>query len=285
METALNVQDIVDYYDFCQVDYEEFWQLNARLCMHYGYWDATTPNLGSALSAMNVHVASFGGVQPKDIVLDAGCGVGGSSIFLASQLECTTTGISLSNKQVAQCKDNAANHGVAHCTTFETQNYLDTSYEDNTFDVVWAIESVCYAYDKADFLREAFRILKPGGKLVVADFYSHKVVPGSSGDRLMQKWTRTWAIRAYADVDEFWQKMHAVGFVDCRQSDVSQNVIKSIRRLYYLFYPGIIYMSIKYLMRLRTKQNLLNAWSTYYQYHAFRRGLWRYMFYAAVKPN
>lgn len=284
MAAALNVQEIVDYYENCQVDYEEFWHLNARMCMHYGFWDDTTPNLRTALSNMNVRVAEYGGVRSGDKVLDAGCGVGGSSIFLATQLGCSPTGISLSAYQIEQCRANAAAHGVAETTTFEVQNYLETPYEDNTFDVVWGVESVCYAYDKLDFLREAFRILKPGGRLIVADFFSNNVEPNSPGAILMDKWTKTWAIRSYADVDEFWNKMHAAGFTDCKQQDVTRHVVKSIRRLYYLFYPGILYMNLKYALGLRTKENVLNAWSTYYQYQAFKRDLWRYKFYAAVKP-
>ena len=284
MATSINAQEIIDYYDHCQVDYEEFWHLNARMCMHYGFWDRSTTDLRSALSNMNAKVAEFVGVKPGDHILDAGCGVGGSSIFLASQQGCSTVGISLSSKQVEQCKANADAHSISERTTFECQNYLETSFPDNTFDVVWAIESVCYAHDKLDFLKEAYRILKPGGRFIVADFFSNDVRPGTSDDVLMKKWTHTWAINAYADTDEFWEKMRTAGFTRSKRADVTQNVVKSIRRLYYLFYPGIVYMTVKYLLGLRTKQNLLNAWSTYYQFHAYRRDLWRYMFFSGTKP-
>jgi len=263
MGTALNVEEIVEYYDHCQVDYEEFWHLNAQLCMHYGFGDQTTPNLKAALSNMNAKVAAYGGIEQGDDVLDAGCGVGGSSIFLASQLGCNVTGISLSSKQIDTCRINAANRGVTKSVVFDIQNYQETTFPDNTFGVVWGVESVCYANDKINFLREAFRILKPGGRLIVADFFSNNVQPGTADAELMRKWTETWAILAYADIDEFRNKITLAGFTQCKKQDVTIHVSKSIQRLYYLFYPGLLYVYAKYVLGLRTKKNLFNAWSTY----------------------
>lgn len=285
MSSALNVQEIVEYYDQCQVDYEEFWHLHAQMCMHYGYWDESTLNLRSALTNMNAKVAAFGGVKTDDKVLDAGCGVGGSSIYLATHLGCSVTGITLSAKQVEKCKQNAKKHAASEVTTFSVENYQNMSFADNSFDVVWGIESVCYADDKINFLKEAFRVLKPGGRLVVADFFSNNVEAGSSDAELMQRWTQSWAIMAYADIEEFWNKMSKAGFINPGKQDVTRNVIKSIRRLFLLFYPGLVYMYVKYLLGLRTKENLLNAWSTYYQYQAYKRDLWRYMFFTAEKPT
>jgi tocopherol O-methyltransferase len=269
MSSTLNIDEIVDYYDHCQVDYEQFWKLNTHLCMHYGYWDSSTPDLGTALINMNMKVAEMGRIQPGDLVLDAGCGVGGSSIFLASELGCRSHGISLSTRQIEQCRANASRRGAQDRTTFTVMNYLETAFDDDTFDVVWGVESVCYAYDKRDFLK---------------DFFSNDVAPGTSDADLMQKWTKTWAIKEYADIEQFWSAMDSTGFEDLERRDVTANVMKSIKRLYSLFYPGLLWMYGGWLLRLRSKENLLNAWSTYYQYKAYKRDLWRYMFFSGRKP-
>jgi tocopherol O-methyltransferase len=276
--------DIVRYYDECQTDYEIVWHLNTHMCMHYGYWDDTTPNLRSSLSNMNTKLAAFAGIKSGDKVLDAGCGVGGSSIFLAKKFNCTTTGITLSEKQVACCRQNANKHNITLQCSFERQNYLKTTFPDDTFDIIWAIESVCYAPSKLDFLKEAFRILKPGGKLVVADFYETRENKAAEEIELLNKMSSSWSIQNFAVADDFWNQMHLSGFTNSKHTDVTHHVNKSINRLYYSFYPGVVITHIGELLRLRTPIQTANTWSAYYQYRAFKKGLWKYLFFCCEKP-
>jgi tocopherol O-methyltransferase len=283
-QTLTNEQEIITYYDSCQIDYEIVWHLKSKMCMHYGFWDHTTRRLRDALTNMNRKVAEFARITPGERVLDAGCGVGGISIFLAHQYQCQTVGITLSEKQRDTATDNAQKHGVGDACQFDQQNYLATTFPDNSFDVVMGVESVCYAYDKADFLREAFRVLKPGGRVMVADFFSHQVLPGSAAARLMQQWTSTWAIKQYADVNEFLQALTDIGFVRVRQQDVTPNVLKSIRRLYYSFFPGIVTTKLLQALGIRNQTQTNNTWSTYYQYKAYQQNLWQYRFFCAEKP-
>lgn len=279
---TLNEIEIIDYYDHCQVDYALVWQLNEALCMHYGYWEDDTPHHRAALQNMNRKVAEAAGIQQGMHVLDAGCGVGGPSIFLGS-LGCTVEGITLSEQQVKTCTNNASKSGVSDRVHFSRQNYLDTLFPDASFDVVWAIESVCYAWDKADFTKEAFRLLKPGGRLVVADFFSAPIQPGSKDDILMKKWTDSWAIKSYATVAEFSDAIQSVGFQKMEDRNVTQHVTPSIRRLYLSFFPGIVTTTIAEWIGARNAIQTKNTWSTYYQYKAFKKQLWEYHIFSAQK--
>jgi cyclopropane fatty-acyl-phospholipid synthase-like methyltransferase len=282
----INEDEIVAYYESCEPDYSLVWGLQEHLCMHYGYWEEDTRSLAEAVTRLNEKLVELGRITGADRVLDAGCGVGGGALFLARRLGCRVHGITLSPSQVETCRKNAARHGVGHLARFERRNYLATGLEDESFDVVWAVESVCYAFDKGDFLREAFRLLRPGGRLVLADFFSVNMDGRPRRDRrLMEKWTRSWAIREYAVTEEFERQMAAAGFRDVTVRDVTRSVHRSVRRLFFYYYPGLVYTYLWQLLGWRNRLQTLNTHSTAYQYRAYRRGLWRYNLVGGTKPQ
>ena len=86
MSTAILEEQIIQYYDNCHGDFQLAWHLNSHLSMHYGYWTGETANSREALSNLDRKVAETVAIKPNDLVLDAGCGVGGSAIYLARQL-------------------------------------------------------------------------------------------------------------------------------------------------------------------------------------------------------
>jgi cyclopropane fatty-acyl-phospholipid synthase-like methyltransferase len=283
---AVNEDEIVAYYDSCEPDYSLVWGLKRHLCMHYGYWDESTRTLAEAVTRLNTKLVDYGRITSSDRVLDAGCGVGGSAIFLARNVGCSVHGITLSEKQVETCRANAAEHGVASLTRFDRRSYLATGLPPESFDVVWAIESVCYAFDKGDFLREAYRLLRPGGRLVLADFFSVSLEGRSVRDRrLMRKWTRSWAIREYAVTEEFERQMYEAGFEDGIVRDVTRRVARSVKRLFFFYYPGLVYTHLWQMLGWRNRLQTLNTYSTYYQHRTFKRGLWRYNIISATKPD
>jgi tocopherol O-methyltransferase len=285
MLPRLNAQHrrIVDYFELCQVDYRLVWNLGRSMAMHMGYWDETTRTFPQALARENEVLAAKAGVQPGDRVLDAGSGVGGSAIYLAKTLGCRVWGVTLSARQVESARRNARRHGVADLTRFSVMDFSHTSFGAQSFDVVWAVESMCYAQRKGDFVREMHRLLKPGGRLVVADGFAVASAYRGRDARIMRRWLDAWGIEELATRSDFERHLHSSGFSDVGFEDATRNVQPSSRRLYLHSLYGLPLSKVGELFGLRRPIQTQNVIGSLYLYRARMRDLARYLIALARK--
>lgn len=277
-------EEIISYYDRCEVHYKMHWNLAESHSLHYGYWDDTTDTFHEALLNTNHRLAKYGQIRSTDRVLDAGCGVGGSALFLANMIGCECVGITLSQKQVDSANKLAAEKGLKGRCTFQVRDFTKTGYPDQSFDVVWAVESVCHANDKADFIKEAYRLLKPGGRLIMADFFQTRSDLSSGYQYIMDQWAAGWAIPFFEVASHFESKLQAQGFDVVHNEDASDKVEKSARRLYVRFWPGWIGAKLYRLFNPGTSAiSMANVWTAYYQWKGLKQGSWRYKIYVGQK--
>src|SRR5437868_6451338 len=154
--------DIARYYDRHQIIYTLFW---SRTALHYGFWYEDTKSLAEAILNTNRFVVDALAIDFKDTVLDAGCGVGGTSMHVAETTGAIVEGITLSDVQLKIARRRASKALAARLLNFSKQDFTKTNFRENTFSKIFGIESICYAHRKIDFLKEAYRILKPGGRI------------------------------------------------------------------------------------------------------------------------
>ena len=122
--------------------------------------------------------ANNGGTKPKKI-LDVGCGIGGATRRLASKCvgpDSQVTGITLSSKQAARATALAERQVIPNAD-FQVMDALAMTFEDDTFDMVWACESGEHMPDKKKYVDEMVRVLKPGGTLVIATWCQRHAPP------------------------------------------------------------------------------------------------------------
>ena len=101
-------------------------------------------------------------------ILDVGCGIGGTSRYMATTLpEAHVTGITLSGEQRDRAARLADERNIANAD-FKVMDALAMDFPDDSFDVVWGCESGEHMPDKKKYVTEMARVLKPGGKMVIA---------------------------------------------------------------------------------------------------------------------
>lgn len=277
--------DISRYYDLSEVHYRKIWGLDKSHSLHYGYWDDSVKNFHEALININRVLAEIAEIKEGENILDAGCGVGGSSLWLAKEKNCLVTGISLNETQIKKATALGKTFGVAEKIRFEKKDYTNTGYPGGLFDVVWAIESVCYADDKSDFLKEANRILKPGGRLIIADFFKTKDLDAKE-DRHVNKWAACWAINDFSTKEEFEDKLKQDRFYDIAWTDATNAIMPSAKKLYRSYFLGIIGARLYQLFNPgATDLGKNSVRSAYLQYDTLKKGLWKYQLVKAVKGH
>jgi cyclopropane fatty-acyl-phospholipid synthase-like methyltransferase len=277
-------QRVVDYYANTIIDYQRILNASDHLGCHYGYYDYDNRTSHDAILNMNRQLAVRTGITAQSRVFDAGCGIGGSAIWLADNLGAQVSGLTLSKEQCTLAVENARQRGVDQLTDFSVGDYCSTPFEDHSFDVVWAIESVCYADSKAAFLRETARLLAPGGKLIIADgFRAERNLPDQK-EKILRDWLSGWAVADLETGDEMLHHCAEAGLANAAFEDITENVMPFAR---YLLNKGILWAPVTHLLRysgLLGRIRFENSQSTIRQYRALKQNTWKYGIVMAHKP-
>lgn len=131
--------------------------------LNLGYWKKDTRTVEKACENLMEELLRF--IPNKQgSILDVACGRGATTRYLLRYFEKeNVTGINIAEKQIQYCREKLP--GVR----FEVMNATQMTFEDSSFDNVICVEASHHFDTREKFLEEAYRILKPGGMLVLAD--------------------------------------------------------------------------------------------------------------------
>jgi len=261
---------IEKYYDESTFFYRYLWGNKKNLAMHFGFWDKDTKNLNDALINENKYVADALDIKKGDKVLDAGCGVGGSAIWIAENYGANVIGITIIKNHITLAKKYAKERKVSDLTRFELRDFCDTGLPSESFDKIYSIESACHAIDKRVFLKEMFRLLKKGGKLVVCDGFIIKDHLSEIDKKQYEDLCVGWALPSLASYSKFRADLSEIGFRDIQSQKATEKVIKSSKEMYksskYIHPLMVIFAKLQ----LTSKTNVLAELACQAQYHIFK---------------
>lgn len=114
-------------------------------------------------------------------LLDIGSGLGGVDFYLAEKYNVAITGVDCVSRMVQDARERKSHHQLRGTVDFVHQDPEQITYPfaDATFDVIISKEAFLHIPDKAVVLKELFRVLKPGGQLIILDWLveSHDLGP------------------------------------------------------------------------------------------------------------
>ncbi|TMU57617.1 SAM-dependent methyltransferase [Flagellimonas algicola] len=220
--------DLVEFYNEATADYE-FWSKDFN--MHFGYWKPFATNFfrrDTMLNELNNQVLKRLNLKKeKALFVDLGCGMGGTMRYaLQKNNHLTAMGVTLSETQVSEGNKFLKNHAGV----ILKENYNHTSFKSNSVDGAIAIESFCHSGHHSNTFKEAYRILKPKGKLVISDAFLKKNVAtlDVSSRYCYQQLCDSWSLERLGAVNEVVNQLKNVGFKDVLVEDISMRVAPSV---------------------------------------------------------
>lgn len=213
---------VATHYDELDRFYREIWGEH----VHHGLWCSGGESPQEAVEQLVHFMAHELQLASGQAVCDVGCGYGASAELLALRHGVHVTGVTLSPAQVARaCERLGPNTPVEiHCA-----DWLDNSFAGESFDAVYAIESTEHMADKQRFFDEAFRTLRPGGRLAVFAWLSRPVPGPWAVKHLLEPICSEGRLAGMGTAEEYRGFAQGAGFTWEACHDLSGQVAKTWR--------------------------------------------------------
>lgn len=218
----------------------------------------------------------------NDVVLDAGCGQGVVSIFLAKKYGCKIEGITIIPFEIKKANILAKKLNVCDKVNYSLMDYSKMKFNDSYFDCIYTTETLSHSIDVKKTLKEFFRVLKKGGRIAFFEYTLAEDKDFSKFEmKILDKVARGSAMDGLKDFryDKFQNVLSIAGFTCVKVDDISQNVIPSLARLnkfmitpYYLF-----------VKPFGLQEKFPNASAAVEFYKMAEKGLIRYNIFTAIK--
>ncbi|KAJ8626078.1 hypothetical protein MRB53_019385 [Persea americana] len=234
---------IAEFYDESSRVWENVWGDH----MHHGFYDAhvqaSISNHRSAQIRMIEEALTFAAVpddpakRPRSIV-DVGCGIGGSSRYLARKYGAKCQGITLSPVQAQRGNDIAVAEGLADKqVSFQVADALEQPFPDGQFDLVWSMESGEHMPDKTKFVNELARVAAPGATIIIITWCHRNLLPHEESlnpeeEKLLQRICDSYYLPAWCSAADYVKIAQSLSLKDIKTADWSDNVAP--------FWPAVI---------------------------------------------
>lgn len=219
---------VAGHYDELDPFYRDVWGDH----VHHGLWRSGRQSVAAAADALVHLLAERLGLIGGERLCDVGCGYGRTAQLLADTYGVTVEGLTVSSVQFEVARSRAA---VSPRLTFALQDWLKNGFADARFDCVFAIESSEHMPDKQAFFDEAYRTLRPGGRMAVFAWLARADAKPWHVDHLLEPICREGRLPSMGTAEEYRTFVERSGFEKIGFDDLTSQVRRtwsvSIRRL------------------------------------------------------
>ncbi|MDY6769350.1 MAG: methyltransferase domain-containing protein [Candidatus Nanohaloarchaea archaeon] len=220
------------YYNWSQPLYNLFWGASSHHCMHVGYSESGEDSLEASVENLNAVLADEAGIDEGDRVLDAGCGVGGGSVWLATRRGASVLGININGQQLEQARSYADREGVEDLVSFRLADFTDTGLDSSSFDIVWAVDTVSHTDERRKFFQEAYRLLDESGVLVLTDAFRETDDLDQETRRKLRAVESGLGVQPWEMKADYRQYADDAGFGEITFRDITAEAKPSLERVY-----------------------------------------------------
>nr|UHM22837.1 gamma-tocopherol methyl transferase [Oryza barthii]UHM22875.1 gamma-tocopherol methyl transferase [Oryza glaberrima]UHM22876.1 gamma-tocopherol methyl transferase [Oryza barthii] len=235
-------EGIAGLYDESSGVWESIWGEH----MHHGFYDAgeaaSMSDHRRAQIRMIEESLAFAAVpddtekKPKSVV-DVGCGIGGSSRYLANKYGAQCYGITLSPVQAKRGNALAAEQGLSDKVSFQVGDALEQPFPDGQFDLVWSMESGEHMPDKRQFVSELARVAAPGARIIIVTWCHRNLEPSEESLKpdelnLLKRICDAYYLPDWCSPSDYVKIAESLSLEDIRTADWSENVAP--------FWPAVI---------------------------------------------
>ncbi len=278
--SSSNSKDVIAYYE--KTESRIGYDLLLHGTKHFGFYlpGQSKWQFGAAMLKMTDKLGETIGLAKGSFLLDAGCGVGDVARRLASTHGYLITGIDLLDFNIADAVKRAYSQTLSPMPSFSVMDYSKLTFDDSTFDGVYTMETLVHAKSPETVLEGFFRVLKPGGRIVLFE-YSHLPYE-QMPTRVASVFKEINCVAAMPAFDQFnygtlTRMLKQTGFVDVECEDISKNIWPMLHAF------SLMAMVPYQLSRLLNKTGKIpNAMSGVELWRY--RNLWRYNVLSGRKP-
>jgi tocopherol O-methyltransferase len=268
----VSVESIRHHYDTLSPYYQLLWGQH----IHHGYWDGCTTQSEAQVKLIEKLVEQAG-IADGARVLDIGCGLGGSSLWLAKHLNCSVTGITISPVQAQIATEHARRESLSDQVSFLVMDANKLELDAESFDAVWIVECSEHLFDKEKFFRECSRMLKTNGRLALCTWLRAEDLSGNKQE-LVDAVCQGMLLPSMASMRETIAWITASGLHSITAHDITHHVEQTwVKCLEISNRPEI--RTVLPLMDQRTK-DFIASFTAMYQ--AYREGAMQYAMITAA---